>query len=273
MLHSARGSKSSWNLRGRCKEQISPETRSTCGRARRRASTTLPYRRPDTRFSVARPHGSGVSGTTVLALTLKLQTISQSRSPCLSRLMFAMEDRRTGMQKRNCLVDTYRCCDIIIDMRISSHTTLERFPAVAPIAKNSGCVAVLSFAEPAPAHNFRQSPTSSADNFLPKQQKQRGGLRCRRRRDALPAPPGLLARGMARQQHRRTGPAIRYCARGRAADAEPATETQRPATYRGNFAVDSLYMAISLIIGSTQRCFPEKRRRACWRPRQDGGSG
>jgi hypothetical protein len=40
----ARGSKSSWNLRGCRKEQISPETRSTCGRARRRASTSLPYR-------------------------------------------------------------------------------------------------------------------------------------------------------------------------------------------------------------------------------------
>src|SRR5207244_7733744 len=74
--------------------------------------------------------------------------------------------------------------------------------------KNTGCVAVLSFAEPAPAQDFRQSPTSSADNFLQKQQKQRGGLWCRSRRDALPAPPGPLARGMARQQHRRTDVAV-----------------------------------------------------------------
>jgi hypothetical protein len=83
--------------------------------------------------------------------------------------------------------------------------------------KNTGCGAVLSFAGPAPAQDFRQSPTSSADNFLQKQQKQRGGLWRRRRRDALPAPPGPLARGMARQQHRRTGTAIRCCARGRTA--------------------------------------------------------
>src|SRR5207244_282164 len=53
--------------------------------------------------------------------------------------------------------------------------------------KNTGCVAVLSFAEPAPAQDFRQSPTSSVDNFLQKQQKQWGGLWCRGRRDALPA--------------------------------------------------------------------------------------
>jgi hypothetical protein len=42
--------------------------------------------------------------------------------------------------------------------------------------KNTGWVAVPSFAELAPAQDFRQSPTSSADNFLQKQQKQRGGL-------------------------------------------------------------------------------------------------
>jgi len=37
--------------------------------------------------------------------------------------------------------------------------------------KNTGCVAVPSFAEPAQAQDFRQSPTSSADNFLEKQEK------------------------------------------------------------------------------------------------------
>jgi hypothetical protein len=42
--------------------------------------------------------------------------------------------------------------------------------------KNTGCVAVLSFAEPAPAQDFRQGPTSSAANVLQKQQKQRGWL-------------------------------------------------------------------------------------------------
>jgi hypothetical protein len=56
------------------------------------------YQGARTRFSVARPHGSGVSRTTVLSLTLKLQTISQSRSPSLSRLMFAMEDRRRNAE-------------------------------------------------------------------------------------------------------------------------------------------------------------------------------
>src|SRR4029077_6183770 len=60
--------------------------------------------------------------------------------------------------------------------------------------RNTRCVAVFSFAEPAPAPDFRQSPTSSADNFLQKQQKQWGGLWCRSRRDALPAPPEPSAR-------------------------------------------------------------------------------
>jgi hypothetical protein len=83
--------------------------------------------------------------------------------------------------------------------------------------RNTEFAAVLLFAEPASAQDFRQSQTSSADNFLQKQEKQRGGLWCRSRRDMLPAPPGPLARGMARQQHRRTGPAIRCCAPGRTA--------------------------------------------------------
>src|ERR1700730_17635096 len=118
------------------------------------------------------------------------------------------------------------CCYIIMHMRISSPTTLERFPAVAPIARIPGAVAVLSCAEAAAAQDFRKSPTSSADNFLQKQQKQWGGLWCRSRRDALPAPPGPLARGMARQQHRRTGPAIRCCARGRTARRQAGRRRQ-----------------------------------------------
>ena len=37
--------------------------------------------------------------------------------------------------------------------------------------RNTKCGAVLSFAAPAQAQDFRQSPTSSADNFLEKQEK------------------------------------------------------------------------------------------------------
>ena len=131
---------------------------------------------------------------------------------------------------------------------------------------NTGCVAVLSFAEPAPAQDFRQSPTSSADNFLQKQQKQRGGPWCRRRRDALPAPPGPLARGMARQQHRRTGPAIRCCARGRTARCR-AGDGDKTTCYLQErsccrFAVDGDIINHRL----NSKMFPEKRRRARWRP-------
>ena len=91
--------------------------------------------------------------------------------------------------------------------------------------KNTGCVAVLSFAEPAPAQDFRQSPTSSADNFLQKQQKQRGGLgvvvtetRCQHRRDRWPA--AWLANSIGALM----SPLVCYEA-GRP-DAEPATETK-----------------------------------------------
>ncbi len=119
--------------------------------------------------------------------------------------------------------------------------------------KNTGCVAVLSFAEPAPAQDFRQSPTSSADNFLQKQQKQRRGLWCRSRRDASPAPPGPLARGMARQQHRRTDVAVGVL-RGRKARRRAGDGDEAICYLQENSAADSLQMATSLIIGSTQRC-------------------
>ena len=89
-------------------------------------------------------------------------------------------------------------------------------------------------------HNARTISGGSADRKK-KQQKQRGGLWCRSRRDALRAPPGPLARGMARQHHRCTGPASRCCARGRTARCRAGDgDPKRPATYTRNFAADSL---------------------------------
>jgi len=139
--------------------------------------------------------------------------------------------------------------------------------------KNTGCVAVLSFAEPAPAQDFRQSPTSSADNFLQKQEKQWGGLWCRGRRDALPAPPGPLARGMARQQHRRTGPAIRCCARGRTARCRAGdgdkTTCYLQEKFCCRFAVDGDIINHRL----NSKMFPEKRRSGLLATAAGFGSG
>ena len=139
-------------------------------------------------------------------------------SICLRQLMKSAGWVYVGYQIDNHITLLYK----LRPCGSSSHIALK------PISdrKNTGCVAVLSFAEPAAAQDFRQSPISSADNFLQKQQKQRGGLWCRSRRDALPAPPGPLVRGMARQQHRRTGPAIRCCARGRTARRQAGRRRQ-----------------------------------------------
>ena len=138
--------------------------------------------------------------------------------------------------------------------------------------KNTGCVAVLSFAEPAPAQDFRQSPTSSADHSW-RNRKNRGGLWCRSPRDALPAPPGPLVRGMARQQHRRTGPAIRCCARGRTARCR-AADGDKTACYLEEkfccrFAVDADIINHRL----NSKMFPEKRRSGLLATAAGWGSG
>src|SRR5437660_10612437 len=104
--------------------------------------------------------------------------------------------------------------------------------------RNTGCVAVLSFAEPAPSQGFRQNPTSSADNFLQKQQKQRGVPCFFRRPDVLRVPPGGVG-PLHRSPSGVRAPVSIWCEAGRP-DDEPATETKRPATYRRNFAADSL---------------------------------
>jgi hypothetical protein len=95
---------------------------------------------------------------------------------------------------------------------------------------NGGCVAVFSFAEPAPSQGFRQNPTSSADNFLQKQQKQRGVPCFFRRRDGLRVPPG----GIGPLHRSPSGvsapvPPLMWCEAGWL-DAEPATEAKRSAT-------------------------------------------
>jgi hypothetical protein len=139
-------------------------------------------------------------------------------SICLRHLMKSAGWVYVGYQIDNHIMLLYK----LRPCGSSSHIALK------PISnrRNTGCGAVPSFAEPAPAQDFRQSPISSADNFLQKQQKQRGGLWCRSRRDALPAPPGPLARSMARQQHRRTDVAVGVLrgrkARRRAGDGDEA---------------------------------------------------
>src|SRR6266481_7062167 len=107
------------------------------------------------------------------------------------------------------LLHNYRHADLITPLvkAISSSSSDRR---------NTGCVAVLSFSEPAPAQDFRQSPTSSADNLLQKQEKQWGGCgvvvaetRCRHRRGRRPAawlanrigapvPPSFVAHAAVR---------------------------------------------------------------------------
>jgi hypothetical protein len=96
--------------------------------------------------------------------------------------------------------------------------------------KNTVFVAVLSLAEPAPSQDFRQNPTSSADNFLQKQQKQRGVPCFFAAETCCEYHLEALARCIApRQASAHPVPPLMWCEAGRP-DAEPATGTKRSAT-------------------------------------------
>ena len=141
-----------------------------------------------------------------------------------------------------------------MDMRISLHTTLlEPFPAVAPIARIAS------------ASLFFRSPSRRRPRISAKVRPRPLIISCRDSKNSGEGCNVVVAE--TRCQHRRgRWPAVwlansigalaspLVCYEAGRPDAEPATETKRPATYRRNFAADSLQMATSLFIGSTQRC-------------------
>ncbi len=138
-------------------------------------------------------------------------------------------------------------------MRISAHTTLERCPAVAPIARIPG--ASLFFHSPSRRRPRISAKVRPRPLIISCRNSKNSGegcgvvvaeTRCQHRRGRWPA--AWLANSIGALM----SPLVCYEA-GRP-DAEPATETERSATHRRNFAADSLQMAKALIIGSTQRC-------------------
>jgi hypothetical protein len=79
-------------------------------------------------------------------------------SICLRHLMKSAGWVYVGYQIDNHIMLLYK----LRPCGSSSHIALK----LISNRKNTGCGAAPSFAEPAPAQDFRQSPTSSADNFL-----------------------------------------------------------------------------------------------------------
>src|SRR6266404_4443340 len=153
-------------------------------------------------------------------------------------------------------------------MRISSHTTLERFPAAVPIAGTPG--ASLFFHSP----NRRRASVSAEIRPRPLIISCRNSKNSEECRASFAAQTcceyhlEALARGYARQQHRRTDVAVSVVrgrtARCRAGDGDK-TSCYLQEKFCCRFAVDGDIINHRL----NSKVFPEKRRRACWRRRQD----
>ena len=153
-----------------------------------------------------------------------------------------------------------------MDMRISSHTMLERFQAVAPIAGIPG------------ESLFFHSPSRRRPRISAKVRPRPLIISCRNSKNSGEGCGVVVAERRCLQRRGRwpansigrSGPAIRCCARGRTAGSRPGDGDKTTCYLQEKFCCRFAVYGDIVNHRLKSKMFPEERLTACWRPRQDG---